>query len=153
MRWGEVMLYWERVLLGSKNNLLKNFFAIHFYSFSEGRFGLRALQCNFSIGEDGDTQMKLITCSATCSSRERLMKGRKNGSNMYYCFLAPTISLQLGVLMCANTSWTNLNLKTELDCSFISRKTNCKNTLNRHATHCRFTTIPGCLESPERRKL
>ena len=34
-------------------------------------------ECIFSVGETGDTQIELITCSATCCSRESLMRMRK----------------------------------------------------------------------------
>lgn len=44
------------------------FLVTYFYVFSEGRSRLRTFECSFSVGKDGDTQMELITCSATHSA-------------------------------------------------------------------------------------
>lgn len=64
--------------------------------------------------------MELITCSATYSSRESLMKGRESGSNFYYCLFAPVMqaSRPLRDASVYRRRVSRLNLKTGLDFSF-----------------------------------
>lgn len=60
-------------------------------------------ECFFSVREAGDTQMELITCSATCCWRESLTRVRKVAVTFTQCLPSPVIRTASGSVT-ANTA-------------------------------------------------
>lgn len=59
-------------------------------------------ECFFSVSEAGDTQMELITCSATCCWRESLTRVRKVTLTFTHCLPSP-VTTTASASVTANT--------------------------------------------------